>query len=386
MKKRPNKLVDKIIVHAIHRARRDIRDWRRALQLAENPERPRRYRLYDIYEEITLDAHLSAQVQKRIHALTGRSFHLTDKDGNVSDHTRLLQRPWFYKLLHLVVETRLYGHSLIQIDEIDTSGEIRNVTLIDRRHVVPEHSLFLIRPIDDKGIDYTDPKYERWLIEIGEKKDLGLYNKAVPHVLYKRFAQAAWSEFTEIFGMPIRIGKTNTKDTESLNRMEQMLVQMGTAAYGVIDKDEEIFFVENNKSDGSIYDGLIKRSNAEISKLINGAVIGEDTPGGSRAKEQVGQKIGNEISLADSRYAQFFINYTLLPKLIRLGYPLQGLEFRFEQEKDTGKLWQIAQGLLPYYDIPKDYIRETFGIPVEPRNGTAQQMRFRLPDGTDFFD
>jgi len=378
-KQRPNRIVDKLIVTYTRRARHDIAQWQAALALAENPERPRRWMLYNIYRDILLDPHLTAEIQKRTLAVTGASYRLIDKNGKDSDRTELLQREWFDKLLQWILEARFWGHSLIQIDTLH-AGEIDRLELVDRRHVVPEQGLFLPNMFDDKAIQYRDPKYYRWLIEVGEYRDLGLLNKAVPHVLFKRFAQSAWSEFTEIFGMPIRIAKTNTKDKEALNRMEQMMVDMSTAFYAIIDHDEVIEFIETAKTDGAVYDKLIDRSNSEISKLISGAVLGERSPGGSRAKEQVGKDISDQITAADRRWIGRVMNHYVLPKLISLGYPFQGLRFVFDVEPDINQLWEITSGVLNHYDVDPEFIRTTFGIPVTGK----KEQQLGIPD--DFFD
>jgi len=381
--KRPNRLLDKIIKQSSFRARKDINAWRTALTRAENVETPRRDLLLNVYDEIMLDAHLSAEIQKRTLAVTGATYHLYNADGTINDNSTLIETSWFIDFLRMAMDSIWYGHSLIQIEGI-VAGEIQKLTLINRRHVVPEQGLFLIRPTDEKGIAYReDKKYALWLIEVGDTHNLGLLNKAVPHVLYKRFAQSAWSEFSEIFGMPIRYGKTNTKDVESLNRMEQMMQEMGAAAYAVIDNDEQIEFVESNKSNGDVYNGLINRCNSEVSKLINGAVIGEASQGGSRAKEQVGADIGNSIYAADKQFIENYINTTLIPKLIQLGYPIQGTYFAFEQTKDTNQLWQITQGILNHYDVDEQFITDTFGIPV---TGKKQPPSGSLKADTDFFD
>jgi len=380
IKKRPHKVLDHIVRQVKRRARNDIQKWQAALTLAENPQKPRRYRLYDIYDDVLLDAHLTAEVQKRTLAVTGAPFKLVDSKGKISDKTDLLNRQWFDKLLKWSIETKLYGHSLVQIDEL-LQGEINQLELVPRGHVVPEQGLFLKQPNDDKGIAYRDSQYARWLIEIGEKRDFGLLNKAVPHVLFKRFAQSAWSEFTEIFGMPIRIAKTNTKDRESLNRMEQMMLDMSTAFYAIIDQDEVIDFVESAKTNGEVYGNLIKLANAEISKLINGSVIGQDTPQGSRAKEQVGKDITDQIHESDRAWVEKLMNQYVLQKLIEIGYPFQGLRFVFDREPDTQSLWTITQGILNHFDVDPEFIKKTFGVPVTGKKQAGSRLR-----QSDFFD
>ena len=364
--KRPNKLVDKIIASNTARARKDISSWRNALQQAENVYDPRRILLYNLYEELVLDAHLSSEIQKRILAVRGTSFSIYGlNDGTANtEKTHLLKKPWFYEFIDMAIESIFWGHSLIQIGELK-QGEITEVKLINRKHVVPEKGRFVFHQIDTKGVQYReDVKYSPWLLEVGKSTDLGILNKTAPHVLYKRFSMSAWSEFCELFGMPIRVGKTNVKDLDSLNRMENMMVTMGPGNYLVCDNEEKIEFIETAKSNGEVYNNLIGITNAEISKLISGAVIGEASKGGSRSKEEVGERMGDRITLADKQFLEGYINDTLLPKLIALGYPLEGCGFRFEKSKDIDSLWKITQGLLQHKEVDNDFITKTFGIPV----------------------
>jgi len=382
-KKRPNKLLDKLIVSNTSRARKDINNWRVALQQAENVDNPKRVLLYSLYDELVIDANLSAEIQKRILAVRGNQFSVFNiKDGSTdNEKTALLTKPWFYNFIELAMESIFWGHSLIQIGDL-IEGEISNVQLVNRKHVIPEKGLFIYRQNDEKGVFYREDKqYVNWLLEVGEKKDLGLLNKTSPHVLYKRFANSAWSEYCEIFGMPLRYGKTNVKDTESLNRMENMMINMGAAAYAVIDEDEEINFVQAQGGKGEVYDNLINRANSEISKLINGAVIGEASSGGSRSKEEVGERTGNMITEADKQFLEGYINETLIPRLILLGYPFNGFAFRFEKSKDIKSLWEITQGLLTHYDVDEDFITKTFGIPVSKKKEVAPKL-----SGRGFFD
>ena len=46
-----------------------------------------------------------------------------------------------------------------------------------------------------------------------------------------------------------------------------------------------------------------------------------------------------------------------------------GVKFRFdtEQKMSTEETWKIAEGLLNKYDIPPEWITETFGVPVEKK-------------------
>ncbi len=382
MAKRPNKLLDKIIATSVARARKDINQWRMALQRAESVENPKRYLLYNIYNELILDAHLSAEVQRRTLAVQGASYNLVNEEGITDpEKTKLIKRPWFNDFLRYAMESVFWGHSLVQINDL-VEGEVSGVTLINRNHVIPEKGLFVFRQTDDKGIFYReDEKYWQWLLEIGNTNDLGLYNKCAPHVLYKRFAQGAWSEFCEIFGMPVRYLKTNAKDDESLNRAENMLKTMGSSFYGVLDLDEELKFLETAKSDGGVYKGLMDVSNNEISKLINGAVIGGESQGGSRSKEEVGERLSESITDADKQFIEHYVNHTLIPKLIALGYDLNGVSFQFEKSQDLKQLFTFTQGFMQTMDVDPEWVQDTFGIPVTPKTVLPPNQN----DAGDFF-
>ncbi len=125
---RPDKLLDKLIASNRSRARKDISNWRVALQQAENVETPKRSLLYSLYDELILDAHLSAEFQKRVLAIRGSQFSIYNQTDGVVDNekTDLLSKPWFFELLDLSMQSIFWGHSLVQIGEV-IDGEISNV-------------------------------------------------------------------------------------------------------------------------------------------------------------------------------------------------------------------------------------------------------------------
>jgi len=364
--KRPNKVLDTIIRTSTARARRQIGDWTTALRSAENVENPNRSRLYGIYNDIMIDAHLSAEINKRMNSLLESSFDLMDENGVPNpEATAMLNKGWFTKLLQYAWESRMWGYSLVEITDLTAEGRIGDVNLVNRWHVIPEKGIVIKKIGDESGEDYKEnPKYTPWLFEIGDDYDLGLLNKTVPHVLYKRFAQASFSEFTEIFGVPPRYVKTPSRDAEHLNKLEIMLRDMGTSTYGVFGTDEVFDTMEVPNSDGSLYKNLINIAANEISKLLNGSVIGEQSEGGSKAKEQVGMDLSQQIWNGDKTWMERIINEEWLPKMIEMGYQFVNLHFEFNREKNLQAEWKIVSGILTHFTVDPEYIQDTFGVPV----------------------
>lgn len=370
IKDRPNRVSDQIFVAAaLARGRQLIDDWQKALRAAESTSDPNRELLYRLYHNLLIDADLHSEWEtKRKLRFLGGTFNLVDQDGNIDiEATKMLRKKWFLDLLNHAFDSKLLGHSLIEVFKVNDQGLIAQVKLVNRRHVIPEKGLFVPKVGDKKGVLYRqDPNLYRWMFEFGEDHDLGILSKCAPYILFMRFALSAWSEYAEKFAMPIRVGKTNTVDTTSLNRMDAMLLEMATASYAIIDKEEELELVESSRTDGSnVFDKLIAKCEAKLSKLINGSVTGDASQGGSRAKEQVGQDIQYLVTNSDYTWFESIMNDSIIPQLIALGYPFSGLTFEYEKPKDTEGLLKIISQLAQHYKIPTDWITENFGVPVE---------------------
>lgn len=363
-------LVKKIVPKTISRVRKDLDSWKQALRQADSVEHPRRRLLMDLYADVMLDALLTSQIEQRIGRTLSSEFSLKDKTGKVQEEaTRLLSEAvWFPLLLRYMLESVFYGHSLVELSASDVAG--LDITLIPRQNVVPEKGLFLFDSTADDGIYYREMReYGTYVLEFGSPRNYGLLNKAVPHALFKKFAHSCWSELCEIYGIPPRYVKTNTQDPEMLDRAEEMLRDMGSAAYFIIDTTEEFQFADGVSTNGDVYNNLIFLCNSEISLLISGAQIGQDTRNGNRSKEEVAIKQLEKYVNADKRLMEDYMNSSVLAALFRLGFIPDGLRFSFNSEEDAGQLWERTAQAMQYYEIDPEWIREKFGIEVTGKRG-----------------
>lgn len=360
----------------ISAAKKDLGQYRKALQMAEKVESPRQYQLMAVYKEAWLDPHLRGEVLNRKEKILQSRFNVYTPSGEADEQlTWLLKKTWFRKLAGLMLDARFWGHSLVQIDGVtplqNGAGGIVDVSLVPREHISPREGLLLARPTDPKGIDYrNEPTFKDWIIETPEQDELGLLNPATPQVLYQRFAQATWSEFTELYVTPLRVGKTNVRDTEMLRQMEDMLIRMGSSAFAVIDESETLEFIQAAQNDGQVFERLMNKCEAKISKVITGTVIGNATQGGSRSKEEVGERSFNDVVESDKEWLQNIINDRLFPLLIAHGYPLQGCTFEWEEQKDLKQLWDMTHQSMMYYHVDEEWVKNTFGIEVTGKKET----------------
>ncbi|MBP3762932.1 MAG: DUF935 family protein [Bacteroidales bacterium] len=364
--------------------RKDISDWQNAKQSALRVEGARYHYLQELYDYIMDDAHLTSQVLLRKSKVLRSEFALLREGGDIDEEAsdRFANMPATRALVNAIIDAKLYGYSVVELNPQPDQPDPLALSVIDRRHINPKEGIVLIDTSDTNGIEYRKLReYGTFILEF-RGEGLGLLDKAVPHVLFKRFAQSCWSEFCEVCGMPPRVIKTNTQDPELRNQYLTMLSNYGTGANGIIDTDDELEFVATNASNGEAYENLIRVCSNELSLLINGAVIGQDTRYGSNSKEQTSTDLNDEIVNADLYDVEVAMNTIVLPALMELGFVPQGLRFRFREQEDTTQLFNQTIQAAQYFDIDPNWVKEKFGIEVlGPR-----QMGGLLPDPSDNSD
>ena len=369
--------------------RKDIGDWRQAWQRAINVDNPNRQTLYDIYGDVAIDLHLSGCVQQREGFVLSRSFKLVDEKGKESeDAAKFFAKPWFKQLMRYALDANYWGHSLIELGDLttDINGRLtyNGVKLIKRKHVIPEYN----RVIPDlgmdwrTGIDYHQPPFCDWLIEVGQPEDLGLYLKAATQTIPKKNALAFWDTFAEIFGMPMRIAHTTTRDDKELAKMEKMMAEMGTEGWGLFQEGTEIEVVESTKGDAfNVYDKRVDRANSELSKLIIGQTMTIED-GSSLSQSETHLEVFENLVDADRDMLCDMINEQLIPRMIRHGFPLQGMHFEWDDSVDYTPEQQRAfeEMLLNNYEVEGSYFAGKYGVPVSERR---QQQHLIPPTQLD---
>ena len=371
--------------------RKDIKNWRDAWQLAINVDSPNRQRLYDIYRDVEVDLHLSGCVGQRTGFVMAKSFKLVDQNGEEDEEAlHYFDQAWFKQLMRYVLEANFWGHSLIELGEVATDGDgcicFSDVTLIPRKHVIPEYHRVITDLSQDwhTGIDYHEAPFADWLIEAGRPHDLGIYLKAATQTIPKKNMLAFWDTFGEIFGMPMRIARTTSRDKKEIDRLDRMLREAGASLSMVAGQDTEIEFVESGKGDAyNVYDKRIERANSELSKLVIGQTMTIED-GSSLSQSQTHLEVFQNLIEADCDMIRDIVNSQLLPRMARLGFPVKGLRFDWDYAVDYTPEQQKAyeEMVLQHYDVDPSYFEEKYSMPATQRR---QQDDGNSQSG-DFFD
>ena len=353
--------------------KKDIGAWRMAWQRAIDVQNPNRCALLDIYTDVGVDMHLTGCVGQRKGFVTKRGFKLVDKGGKKNDEvTALFETEWFDEFVSLVLDSRYYGHSLIQFDvAIDRDGQMQFPIpeLVPRKHVRPEYGVIVRNQNDvpQSGISYREGEFADWCIEVGRPHDLGLYLKCCPSALSKKNMLAFWDGFGEIFGMPIRIAKTTSQDEKSRNKIQDMLAKMGAAFYGVFPNDTEIEIKESSRGDAyNVYDKRIDRANSELSKGVLNQTMTIDS-GSSLSQSQVHLEVFENVINEDQKLVRNVVNNKLIPFMVKHGFPVVGYTFEWDDTVvyTPEHIREVERMLITGgYEIDPKYFADKYGIEI----------------------
>jgi hypothetical protein len=197
---------------------------------------------------------------------------------------------------------------------------------------------------------------------------VGILERIAPLTIYKRHSWAAWDEFEQIFGVPIRVARTMINTKKHKDELQNWLEFMGSANYAILDKQTDIEIKENQKSDSfNVFLKKVEAINKEISKGIVGQTMTMDD-GSSQSQATVHLKIYDEITKADMMDIQDWASDSFFPVMRAYGYDLpEGyyLELTEKMVIEPVEKIKIDQVLLDAgYNIDPAYIEEFYGTPL----------------------
>ncbi len=364
-----NKLYPQLVDKTVSQTRQDISKMRAARNAFFNADNPSVWMYYNLIDYILDDATLTSQIENRIQDSLGANFNLKKKGGEIDQElTDAYQNSeLFNEIITQIINTRFYGNSLVEFDwkQEGQNEPVLKVELLPRQNVISKKGMFLFDYNEEKGVKYREtPEYGTWLLEFGKPGQMGLLNKAIPHALFKRFAQSCWSELCEIYGIPPRVYKTDAQDPAAVARGKKMMQDMGSAAWFIIDTTEEFEWAKAVNTNGDVYNNFIRLCDNENSLLISGAIVGQDTEHGSYNKDSAGQKLLSKLVLADMALVEMYMNSKVMPALARIGVVPADYEFKWEIAEDTSELWKRTVEALNHFDVDPEWVKEKFGIAI----------------------
>ena len=316
----------------------EMDNFQTAVSVASDAESPTRLLLYGYYDKTNKDAHVLSQLRTARFTVQQAPFFISQNNTENKELSVFFESQWFIDFVKLALDAEFWGHSLIEFSDISEDGFFTWTKLIPRMHVRPETQEVLIDVNDDKGISYLGSENDWFLIEVGNNRDLGLFEIATKEVIWKQYARADWSKATERYGMPLLAIKTEATENDELDQMQDFAENFGSHGYVILNKDDEVEI--QTQSGGNNFHEMYKSKadfcDAQLSKLINGQTGSSDEKAYVGSAE-VHERILNNYSLARMKRIQNLINDKLIPFMTNKGYPLADCKFQYTEllKKET---------------------------------------------------
>ncbi|MDR1345951.1 MAG: DUF935 domain-containing protein [Bacteroidales bacterium] len=369
--------INQIDIRTINRKTQDIENWRTAIRSFESIMNPSRVLLYDMYDDIMLDGQIVAVWNKRKDAILNKTL-ICSKDGKSHEELeKMLNSPSMNELISDLLDTVIYGYTLIQINNIwwNEEEEQYNIDydLIPRKHVHPEPGFECIsvqQSGTSRDFPYKEPPLNRYMIWAGKEKNMGLLCPAVQYVVYKRGGFGDWSQFAEMFGAPFREATYPAYDNETREKLIREMEEFGGFNYLVHPEGTAITFHEMQSAAGSstVYKDLKDSCNAEISKIILGnTMTTEQGENGARSLGEVHLTVEEQKHKADERFILSILNTQFRSILKRFGFDISGWEIWFETPEsdwdNMQKKFNVISGVADRVPVADDFWYEEFDIP-----------------------
>lgn len=232
--------------------------------------------------------------------------------------------------------------------------------------------------------------------ELGDRLALLIADKAIPSparrgimrrllalMIIRLYGPQWWARFVELFGSPMRIGKTSASDPGTESRLRDALQQMGSSAWAIVPDTAQIEFVESlSRSGGGVpHELLLDFTAREISKVVLGATQGTDVQRntGSRASAQVHHDVTVARSFARAIEISAVMRHRILMPYVCRNYGMEAalkftpeFKLRVEVRPDMYNASQSVKMLLDagMQTIPVSWVHDVLQIPV-PVDGEA---------------
>jgi hypothetical protein len=370
----------------------DVAFLNAAINLAENAWYPQRVKLQQLFLTTIRNGHVSACMDRRMNLTKLKDYRMVDAEGNENkEATKVIKSKWFRDLLRYALEAKPFGYSLITLGNL-VADKFPDLSIIRRFNISPDRLNVTQFVYSISGAQFMEEPYKDWHIWVPTPTDVGIspcgYGYLYKVALYEIFCRNTLSQNStaaELFGMPIRKGKTAKTDEVERATYEQALANMGSAGYILMDLTDELDLVES-KGLGQgykIYESLETRCEKKISKIILGHADALDSTAGKLGGEQGGEESPAAQAMRDTATNDMadivdLCNDTVFPKLINLGMTIfEGLTFEFgnndeladqrNKEDDANqKTATIFQAIKQAGGDPDwKYFTDRTGIPVE---------------------
>ncbi|MCB5204243.1 DUF935 domain-containing protein [Neorhizobium sp. T786] len=186
--------------------------------------------------------------------------------------------------------------------------------------------------------------------------------------LIQQFTLQDWAAFSEVYGMPLRVGKYNAAASPADKRtLLKAVSSIANDAAAIVPAGMEIEFHEVNGANGAaVFGGLLDYIDKQISKLVVGQTMTSDN-GSSLGQAKIHNEVRLDILRADCGQEAITFNRDLIRPFIDLNFGPQEkypqLQMLVPDPEDIDALSQALDRLVPLgLKVKQTEVREKLGL------------------------
>ncbi|CAH0339585.1 DUF935 domain-containing protein [Rhizobium sp. CECT 9324] len=196
----------------------------------------------------------------------------------------------------------------------------------------------------------------------------GMARPAAWGYLIQQFTLQDWAAFSEVYGMPLRVGKYNASASASDKRtLLKAVASIANDAAAIIPAGMEIEFHEVNGANGAaVFGGLLDYVDKQVSKLVVGQTMTSDN-GSSLGQAKIHNEVRLDILRADGKQLARTANRDLIKAFVDLNFGPQDhypqVQLLVADPEDVDALTQAVERMVPLgLRVKQSEIREKIGL------------------------
>ena len=366
------------------------------------------YRQAELFEEMEeKDTHLYSELQTRKNAVHGLDYEITPWDENAENKKiRDFVADCLFNLEHFddalldLLDAIGKGYSLCEI-LWDTAGgkaligglawiHAKKAVFYERgaagmwaKSIEAPRIVTEAEPFHGEVMPPFKLVYHRYKARSGYDTRAGILRVCAWMYLFKNYGIKDWVAFSEVFGMPLRLGKYDSgASREDKDALVAAIRSLGSDAAGIISKNTEIEFVETVKNSGTnnIYEALANFCDKQMSKAILGQTATTEGTPGKLGNEDAQDKVRHDLIKADAESLGKTVRFQIIRPLVGYNFgwdkPLPWLNLLYEKPEDLKALIEVYKGASEIgQPISAEHVSERFKIPLPKKGETILQSK-----------
>lgn len=220
------------------------------------------------------------------------------------------------------------------------------------------------------GLELPQAKFLRHLprTKMGLPLRRGMARPAAWGYLIQQFTLQDWAAFSEVYGMPLRVGKYNASASGADKRtLLKAVASIANDAAAIIPAGMDIEFHEVNGANGAaVFGGLLDYVDKQVSKLVVGQTMTSDD-GSSLGQAKIHNEVRLDILRADGKQLARTANRDLIKSFVDLNYGPQEhypqAQLLVADPEDIDALTNAVSRLMPYgLRVKQSEVREKMGL------------------------